>query len=99
MKLDRFSLKWRKHLASIFSFLNPSFSTCSRCEMPWSNITSHTTWLPKNSGLFPLCTSCWEELETPEARLPFYKQLWLRWHRSGTPKEKWEDIETAVMNE
>lgn len=98
MKFDRYLYKWRKFLAPILSLLHPEFAVCGRCKMPLSNITSHTTRL-QSSGILPLCISCWEELETPEARLPYYKQLWLLWHRSGVPREKWEDIETAVMNE
>lgn len=38
--------------------------------------------------MFPLCESCWEDLGTPEARLPFYELCVAEWAASGYPREE-----------
>lgn len=51
-------------------------------------------------GCFPLCEKCWKELKTPEARMPYYRQLWTEWSADGVPMDgrKWEWIEAAVRD-
>lgn len=47
-------------------------------------------------GCFPLCEDCWSALETPDARMPFYRMLWQEWEKSTPGHAKWADIEAAV---
>jgi hypothetical protein len=48
-------------------------------------------------GCFPLCETCWQELGTPEARLPFYRKLWNEWvDEHGMDPAVWERIKAAV---
>ena len=68
----------------------------------------HSTMYSDGSGCFPLCESCWQELGTPEARMPYYRELWESWldstpldsKHNGTPMpELWRQIESAVLKE
>lgn len=76
----------------------PEYGTCGKCERPWNFVETHSTQCSETSGMCPLCEKCWEELKTPEARLPYYKSLWLDWHRWGKPPTIWKNIEKAVMD-
>ncbi len=49
-------------------------------------------------GCFPLCKQCWQELKTPEARLPYYRKLVDDWKRDIADAEKdWEPIKASVL--
>lgn len=92
----------KKIQAAMERTLSPGFGTCGKCNRPWKFVDHHTTnyafSVSTNDGMFPLCKQCWTELKTPKARLPYYRRLWMDWHKWGKPKAKWEDIENAVMD-
>lgn len=48
-------------------------------------------------GCFPLCETCWLELQTPAARLPYYRHLIELWERDA-PGEitNWPAVKAAV---
>jgi len=48
--------------------------------------------------MFPLCEGCWLDLGTAEARLPYYRALWVEWqgHEHGPA---WSVVEAAVFDE
>lgn len=48
-------------------------------------------------GCFPLCEGCWQELKTPEARLPYYEALLKDWSKSD--RDELERKETALKRE
>ena len=55
-----------------------------------------------SGGCFPLCEKCWEELETPENRLPYYRRLVDEWKKTDRPQNptsenKWPTIRAAVL--
>lgn len=90
----------------------PGFGRCMRCVTPWRFVRGHTTeYGDHGSGMFPLCEDCWQELGTPEARLPFYRVVWEQWcvdirlnpPGSGVGVEPyetlWPTIEAAVLDE
>lgn len=87
----------RLPLASALRRVAPGYGCCKRCRMPWVFVTSHTTKLDKNHGVFPLCEHCWERL-SPAERLPYYRLLWQEWHE-WWPVENptWQQIESAVL--
>lgn len=76
----------------------PGYSWCFHCGRPWKFVKGHTTDYGDGHGCFPLCETCWSELETPEARLPYYRVLWNSWIDSGSNLDPgvWERIEAAV---
>lgn len=78
----------------------PGYGCCFRCGTPWKFVREHSTEYRSGSGCFPLCEKCWRGLGTPEARLPFYRQLWEMWKSKGSPKseETWQQIEAAVRS-
>jgi len=69
---------------------------CERCTITWHDAKYHSTSINSNSGMFPLCEECWQEL-SPAERVPFYGALWAAWHQWGKPDIAWLDIEDAVM--
>lgn len=85
------------------------YGKCLKCEKTWDVVVAHKTFDTEASGCFPLCETCWKELETPDARLPYYWTLvnqWVQWsedHKKEYPKEtaraihRWETISKAVM--
>lgn len=78
----------------------PNYSACGRCELPWAVCDSHITDYDERHGCFPLCEDCWQELETPDARLPFYMAMCDWWETmSEADDERRETIRRAVLNE
>lgn len=83
---------------------HPDFGDCYRCHLTWATAKSHTTdYIDSNvearivgAGCFPLCEDCWQELGTPEARMPFYEALMVTWDRSGHPTGDAGKIRSAV---
>ncbi len=53
----------------------PGYSYCQKCGRPWAVTDGHTTDYGRGWGTFPLCKTCWEVLETPENRLPYYLEM------------------------
>ena len=85
-----------KIIAGIAQMLYPGYGTCYRCGLPWSIVKEHTTRYTELKGIFPLCGKCWRDLNTPENRMPYYRQLYNSWG-GESPDHKWGDIENAVM--
>ena len=85
----------------------PGYSTCGKCNRPWKYIESHSTSYGKmfgpkqdmRSAMFPLCEKCWISLKTPQARLPYYRELWLSWNEDNEHHASWEYIKIAVLLE
>ncbi|MGV9002026.1 MAG: hypothetical protein ACOH18_03695 [Candidatus Saccharimonadaceae bacterium] len=72
----------------------PGYGGCLRCRGRWNVVEHHVTYENDGHGCFPLCETCWTELETPEARLPFYEMLvFERWSEA----ERWPTIQAAVL--
>lgn len=106
-----FTLPTRQARGWVEQIFAPSFGVCGRCNTPWKFTKEHVTGIgvPFDSfagtvgtghyteGVFPLCERCWQELETPEARMPYYRQLWKEWGVDG-PQDprRWDLIEEAV---
>lgn len=83
--------------ATVERALAPGYSTCLRCGRPWKFVAGHITDYAPGRGCFPLCESCWAELETPAQRLPYYRSLvggWGRWTEDNW--DRWPDIKRAV---
>lgn len=58
----------------------------------------HEVVVTNGEGCFPLCKQCWKDLQTPEARLPYYRMLIDEWKREDTNAEaKWPKLKAAVM--
>lgn len=48
------------------------YSECSRCGLPWAVVTERTVEIEDKGGCFAICRSCWNELGTADARIPYY---------------------------
>ena len=89
-------LKYRKMLGDAVNRFYPNTSHCGRCNLNWHSCKLHNTSFTKQSGCFPLCEDCWEELKTPQNRLPYYTQLFHEW--GGESVETWNNIKQAVLD-
>ena len=49
---------------------------CNRCGIERE---SYLVWFIKGSGMSPLCKVCWDELDTAEGRMPWFRAVWLHW--------------------
>lgn len=71
--------------------------SCGRCGTPWPVANYHNTKFCEHGGCFPLCEDCWQELETPEARLPYYRELMKWWDETEVSATRDEAVFAAVM--
>jgi hypothetical protein len=83
-------------LGPLSRILAPGFGWCRCCKTPWKFVEGHSTQYTRNSGCFPLCKWCWRDL-SPHQRLPYYREMWEDWNRTGPDDSRWEDIERAVL--
>lgn len=88
----------RKLVAPTLRRLNPRYSFCGRCGVPWSHIAGHFTRYKPAYRCFPLCEPCWAALK-PQQRLPHYRELWERWEDGGHNDVEWEDLRVAVFRD
>ena len=88
----------RRALGFISKIFSPGYSFCMRCGITWKFVKGHSTSFTKTDGCFPLCEYCWNILETPENRLPYYKRLFNEWKQWGEQSiEKWDEIKKAIL--
>jgi hypothetical protein len=76
------------------------YGGCLRCRATWMVAlkSAHTTEYTSSRGVFPLCDYYWQELGTPEARLPYYHQLvFEQWEPRPDNQSQWPTIEAAVL--
>jgi hypothetical protein len=87
-------LRIRRILGLLSRLVSFGYSSCGRCGITWNFVKHHSTMYNRGSGMFPLCEYCWSQL-TPEERLPFYRDLYYKWHDE---RINWNDIEKAVLS-
>lgn len=101
--IEYWARRFRWRIGKISQRLFPGSGSCGRCLTTWNIIEGHATPYCETGGCFPLCERCWADL-TPEARLPFYRELWDRWERDaksfgydlGDDKD-WANMSTNVL--
>jgi len=81
---------------------SPGYGWCGKCGRTWDIVERHVTWFRltasgRGMGCFALCQECWCCLQTPEARMPYYRELWKQW--GSRPDVKWDEFERAVRSE
>lgn len=83
-------------IGRVGKLLAPSYSGCRRCQTPWRFVRHHDTAYAPGRALFALCEKCWQGQKTPQARMIFYRCLWMAWEPGYA---RWEDIEAGVLAE
>ncbi len=97
--------------APIEKLFSPNWDTCNKCDRPWNHAERHATSLLGVSTLeyrgtelvqvfvsiASLCEMCWLELETAEARLPFYRSTFDGWGINTTSKIDWRTVKISVF--
>jgi hypothetical protein len=80
--------------------LNPGFGECLRCKGSWNIVRGHDTPYRETSRVtiscFLLCETCWKELGTPEARLPYYRKFVFELSEEEI-QQYWPAIQTSVL--
>lgn len=85
-------------LGRISRLLAPAYGACFRCHTTWRFVDHHSTMYTTTAGCFPLCEECWQELGTPDRRLPYYEELMRRWADDlPVSVETVEQIRAAVL--
>jgi len=82
-------LLFRKLHGIIFNWFYPGFGGCYCCERKWPICKYHSTMYELNRGCFPLCQTCWGELNIKE-RLPYYERLIVEW-------ENWNPVDPETV--
>jgi hypothetical protein len=54
--------------------LNPGYSTCYKCGLPWNHCTPKSIKCNHQKRMFALCSYCWDN-STIEERIHHYKSL------------------------
>ena len=96
--------RWLAHLLNpVVKLVYPHTSDCLRCQLSWRLTKEHITHYPPSTGCLPLCEHCWQELGTPEQRLPYYLRLFDSWGPEDRTKwehnhTEWEHIRRAVLD-
>jgi hypothetical protein len=89
----------RNAISGIMQVLFPSYGCCGRCHFPWSLVRLHLTPVG-NTLMFALCEDCWSELQTPEHRAPYYREVFNKWMaESRLGESEWPAIQSAVFHE
>lgn len=91
----------RRHVRTVLTMRGGKqrYGKCKRCGGTWEHLSYHNTPYNLRFSCFALCVDCWINLDTPDARLPFYRKLWNEWVKlddTPRPAEQWEQIEAAV---
>lgn len=94
---------WFKLINGLYCLWNPYWArySCFRCRGALGSIVKqHSTKYNEHFGCVVLCEVCWQQLGTPEARLPYYRELvdYQIAHRSEDidPERNWPAIKAAV---
>lgn len=91
--VHQWEIRMRQRLATQAE--SSHYGHCYCCGLPWWAVDGHDTKYSVSHGCFPLCEKCWTALETPEARLPYYRQMFNKWPQDHAD---WNDIEAAVLH-
>jgi hypothetical protein len=82
-------------LKPVINARHPQIVRCLRCDVAITAAPKHYTQYTAINGCSPLHERCWKTLKTPEARLPYYRQLVFEmWEESGV----WPYVEKAVLD-
>ena len=97
-RTEKMQLAVRRVLSGTARLLNPDYSYCYHCMMPWSFASPHNTYYTDERGCFPLCEFCWRILRTPRKRIVYYRRHFDMWAcgQSGAA-ERWAQIRAAVF--
>lgn len=55
-------------MPSVLQLLNPTYSTCGKCKIPWNWCTSKTVMYNSHSGTFATCQHCWDNSSLEELK-------------------------------
>lgn len=64
-----------KPVVKVLKALNPQYSTCCVCGLPWNCCEHKTIKVSKSTGIFAVCTYCWNNSTLADLKT-YYGQLW-----------------------
>ena len=75
-------------ISAVLRFLNPHYSYCEKCKLPWNWCESKTVYTSSHRGTFATCQFCWDNSTLQELQL-YYRDVYIRQFNSlrGTGSE------------
>jgi len=70
------SFKRIPFVAAFLAFLNPGFSRCAKCRLPWNHCKPKSVKTSKSNGTFATCDVCWDN-STLEELKSYYEQVYM----------------------
>jgi len=61
--------------------MNPSYSYCHKCGLPWNHCKSKSVHANEHSATFATCQTCWEN-STLEELKKYYTECYLKQEQS-----------------
>jgi hypothetical protein len=78
--------------------LNLNFSKCSRCGLPWNECESKSIKTSETTGVFAMCTYCWDQSDLEE-RLHHFKTVWYEHKNRSNHHYDWSVVEKNIRFE
>jgi len=68
-------------MSRVLRYLNPNYSYCSKCGLPWNWCKSKTVMYSETRGTFATCKHCWDN-STLEELKQYYAETYRMQQRS-----------------
>jgi hypothetical protein len=78
--------------------IHGGFSTCNRCGLPWPECKNKSIKSGPTSGVFAMCTYCWNVSDLEE-RLHHFKTLWYEHKNRSDHHYDWSIVEENIRTE
>ena len=97
---QRFQHELKRLIGSALQRLDPGYSFCRHCNMPWWVGPGHTVWFSgTSSGAFVVCENCFHQQGNgldEDALVQLYKELFA----DGRPEIKpWAELESEIRKD
>lgn len=81
IKMMRGNAVLRSVMPRVLRYLNPNYSYCSKCGLPWNWCKSKSVMYNSHSGTFATCQYCWDN-STVEELKQYYTETYRMQQRS-----------------
>lgn len=79
----------------LLRLVNPSYSYCEICGLPWNHTENHTVQLNKSVGCFAVCEYCHQHASKGEL-MDAYKSAYKKYWRDSDAEHPWIYYEQAI---
>ena len=97
MKISKERLRRVWGVPLMLRILNPSWSYCEICGLPWKYAKNHTVQLDKYEGCFCVCEHCYQHATDEELRKAYQRTWWRYW--TGNTNHPYGDFVRVFEND